>query len=66
MNEDEVAAHLVRCLDRVNGGGSSRPIISGNMYLVQKLTQNLNEECLICFEEFLEGRFYSNFLCMYF
>jgi hypothetical protein len=55
MTEEEAAVHLAQCLDKVNGGGSSRPVIAGNMYLTQILTEDLGGECLICFDEFLAG-----------
>ena len=55
LSEEQAATHLAQCLDRVNGGGSSRPVIAGNMYLTQNLEESLESECLICFEEFLKG-----------
>jgi hypothetical protein len=55
MSEEQAATHLSQCLDRVNGGGSSRPVIAGNMYLTQILAEDMEGECLICFEEFLKG-----------
>ena len=51
LSEDEATTHIARCLERVSG-----PTISGNMYAVQELTEDVPaKECAICFEDFLAG-----------
>ena len=53
MTDIEASLHVANCLSNNNRDRS----ISGNMYVIQELEGDLDSECIICFEQFLEGIF---------
>jgi hypothetical protein len=68
FTEEDIARHVSSCLDKVSANQGQPPIIAGNMYVVQKLSSDLQDiECSICFEEFLKTQEIArlNCLCFY-
>ncbi|KAI9346117.1 hypothetical protein BDR26DRAFT_817957 [Obelidium mucronatum] len=57
----EAEAHVAECLTR------SSPEISGNRYIVQTLKESVDAECVICFNDMVEGERVArlNCLCIY-